>query len=271
MCDALNMRLTCLVLSCWPLELQTPTELFPHLWTTQQPPGPQQPSVLLLLLLLLLTTSYWGACPGQSCITSQETVYDSVTWNFTEPGHFIAVYLHSDVSDIVIVERYNNNNNVAAGQLQLLTHSNTWTTERAIISEIFSYSFSDWDRLRCVTIESLTLFMLSLEKVFSVILPIFLQAGGSLMIQDGILERILFSFSINRTIMVTILHNKLIRSINNWELFFFYLILLPVDPLYIFTDLIQISFREVSEISSCRNKFNFFWPFLRLKHFSLIF
>ena len=69
MCEALNMWLTCLVLSCWPLELQTPTELFPHLWTTQQPPGPQQPSVLLLLLLLLLTTSYWGACPGQSCIT----------------------------------------------------------------------------------------------------------------------------------------------------------------------------------------------------------
>ena len=105
----------------------------------------------------------------------------------------------------------------------LLTHSNTWTTERAIFSEIFSYSFSDWDRLRCVTIESLTLFMLLLEKVFSVILPIFLQAGGSLMIQDGILERILFSFSINRTIMVTILHNKLIRSINNWELFFFFI------------------------------------------------
>ena len=44
----------------------------------------------------------------------------------------------------------------------------------------------------------------------------YLPPGGvSLMIQDGILERILFSFSINRTIMVTILHNKLIRSINN--------------------------------------------------------
>ena len=57
--------------------------------------------------------------------------------------------------------------------------------------------------------------MLLLEKVFSVILSIFLQAEVWLMIKDEILERILFSFSINRTIMVTILHNKLIKSINN--------------------------------------------------------
>lgn len=35
-----------------------------------------------------------------------------------------------------------------------------------------------------------------------------------LLIREEFLERILFRFSINRTIMVTILHNKLIKSIN---------------------------------------------------------
>ena len=36
-----------------------------------------------------------------------------------------------------------------------------------------------------------------------------------LLIREEFLERILFRFSINRTIMVTILHNKLIKSIND--------------------------------------------------------
>ena len=36
-----------------------------------------------------------------------------------------------------------------------------------------------------------------------------------LLIREKFLERILFRFSINRTIMVTILHNKLIKSIND--------------------------------------------------------
>ena len=38
-----------------------------------------------------------------------------------------------------------------------------------------------------------------------------------LLIREEFLERILFRFSINRTIMVTILHNKLIKSINEWN------------------------------------------------------
>ena len=90
---------------------------------------------------------------------------------------------------------------------------------------------------------------------------------GLLMIWDGILERILFRFSINRTIMVTILHNKLIKSINNWKLFF--LLILFCCPLMLFTFYRldpNIVSRGLWNFFLSKQIFHFVWPLLRLKH-----
>ena len=87
-----------------------------------------------------------------------------------------------------------------------------------------------------------------------------------LLIREKFLERILFRFSINRTIMVTILHNKLIKSINEWNFWnclkgFWWLLMLfkfrQTWSKYRFT-------RSQKEMLFCQDKQFSFWYDLNL-------